>query len=213
MGKRTVIIVSFLTATVVFFVALDLLINTERYRLLNATNENTNFSSVINVNAVVVQTNQNVAGPGNENVNSATENAYILTTDLLEQAGFTNTKIEDVKTGVDLFGVRLDSLPGTITKRYMYQGDFPIGMVYEIDPTLKYDQVRTILSDRIAASPGWRLNEANDFGLKSLYINNVNRSTTTFILISFNTITLGFEYPKDKHSLFQQLFKNLFLTF
>lgn len=199
MKKETTIAISSLSLFVLVLIFFDVLSAPEKYNLQPTDTQVNNNSAQENINATLPDTNQNT------NNSTAT-----ITKEILGKAGVIISKIEDVKSGKDLFRIRLENLEGDIQKRYLLKDAFPIGYVYEIEKTVPYNTVKKLLAEKISTSPVYVINETNTYGKHSLYLNNANTTDTIFLLIEFNTQTIGFEYPKANQLLFDPLF--LYLT-
>ncbi len=143
------------------------------------------------------------------NVNSAPNTVGIVTSAVLQNAGLSNAIAEDAKVGKEIFSLKVDTLKGPLVKRYLRQDDFPLGILYESDQSNSYDDLKNAIQSAILNSPVWSMNESNTFGSQSLYVNNTNRPDTTFLLIRFNTVVIGFEYPKTNHPTFLSIFEQL----
>lgn len=165
-------------------------------------------------NDTVSNVNQNMGnGDGtNTNVNSI-ETAYTIIPDILASAGIRNTTVEEVKKGKDIFGMRFDALEGIVTKKYIYQDGFPLAYAYELNASIGYENVKRLIEEKASMSPVWKINETNSFGKRSIYLNNSNKIDTTYVLIEFTHVIIGFEYPKSNHVIFEPLFEHLKLIF
>lgn len=222
--KRVKIIASvFITVLIAGVVTLDLFFNPRLYQTEGQNrpqnNENQNEAGIIltqvrNENGNTGQENRNSITiiHTNENGNSGgggTVINHLVTPEMLVAAGINNATIDDAKAGKELFSLRLETLSGDIVKRYVRQDDFPLGIIYEVDPSVSYDAIKTSVREKVAASPVWQINETNSFGSQSFYLNNTNRIDTTFLVTEWNGHIIGFEYPRANHAKFQSLFEQL----
>lgn len=201
MEKRNIAIFSILLIIILGLVLADVWAHPNFYTL-DQNNENI---PILNQN-----TNENQSNV-NENKNGNISSTLLSSQDF-EKVGIQQIKIEDVKAGKDLFGMRIETLTGNINKRYMYQDDFPIGIAYELESSVQYAPLLTKIQEKIQASPVWTINPSNTFGKQSVYLNNSNRPETTFVLIGFENHIIGFEYPKNQHQNFTPLFESLKFT-
>lgn len=130
-------------------------------------------------------------------------------TQFLSQSGFSQVRVEDVRQEKEIFAIRIDSIPGVISKRYAYENATMVGVLYALPGDISYEQVKSAILDKISASPVWSMNETNNYGRASFYLNNKNRADTVFILIKFNEKTYGFEYQKNDQARFERVFSFL----
>ena len=121
-------------------------------------------------------------------------------------AGISTPSVSELREDKEIFAIRIDALTDNIRKKEVSSEGKSLGILYQLSPTTGYDFIKSAILDRVSSSPVWSMNETNSFGQSSFYLNNRNRSDTVFIIISFPSGLLGFEYPKANHATFEKLF-------
>lgn len=198
MDKKDLSLAGLFIILIIALVVADIVLNKDRYDLSSGIAqqaENANANQIITVE--------------NSNLNGTSTGDHVLTAGLLAENGLANTSVEDAKSGKDLFGLRLETLDANITKSYLLQDNFPIGFVYQMDSKATYEEIKKLLTEKLSASPVWKLSETNTFGTHSFYLNNSNRADTVFVFIQYSSTIIGFEYPKTNHPKFEPLLENL----
>ncbi len=77
--------------------------------------------------------------------------------------------------------------------------------VFKIGPDSSADEVYQVLKMRSSEGLNTEINENNEFGDGSFYMNDSNRSSTAFLTVKLGDVIYGFSYPKEYHPQIKNL--------
>ena len=126
-----------------------------------------------------------------------------LTNDHVVSAGFTGAFLEPenfdgflyktISVG-DLYGLKVE-------KFLVTNGVKQYAKVYVVTPEdlASTPEIYSVLKVRASEGLEVEVNEVNDFGDKSFYMNDLRRQHVAFLTVKIGTTIYGFAYPKDYH--------------
>jgi len=77
--------------------------------------------------------------------------------------------------------------------------------VLKAGPSSTIEDVYNVLKTRAAEGLDTEINETNDFGENSFYMNDSRRTNTAFLTIKMRGLIFGFSYPKEYHTQIKNL--------
>jgi hypothetical protein len=121
----------------------------------------------------------------------------------LEEQAHNGYLFKNISIG-DLFDVEMDK---TIvrTEETLYAKTY----VMRMGPNSNVNDVYNVLKIRADELLNTEINETNEFGVTSFYMNDARRSGTSFLIVRIDKYIYGFSYPKDFHSQIKNLLKLL----
>lgn len=141
---------------------------------------------------------------------STTNNVY-LRAEQIKSAGFIDAYLENEAFDGRLFKtILIDDLnDAEVTKTLIRNKDALLVKVYifKIALNANVNEVYELLKLRAAQGLNIRLNETNEFGLASFYMNDLTRSDTAFLTVRIAGFIYSFSYPKAYHSQVKNLMK------
>lgn len=141
---------------------------------------------------------------------STTNNIY-LRAEQIKSAGFVDAYLENEAFDGRLFKtILIDDLnDAEVTKTLIRNKDALLVKVYIFKTALNanVNEVYELLKLRTAQGLNIRLNETNEFGLASFYMNDPTRSDTAFLTVRIAGFIYSFSYPKAYHSQVKNLTK------
>lgn len=144
------------------------------------------------------------------------QNVY-LNEDQLKSAGFVNVSIEkEAHNGFLFKTVYIDDLKDVqVIKNAVMTQDAPILKVYifKIGPLNSIEDVYGSLKKRASEGLDTEINETNEFGKASFYLNDSKRQETAFLVVRFKNLVYGFSYPKTYHPQVKNLVQLLAMEF
>jgi len=163
--------------------------------------------------ATVPTVNSNTTGLSDfedENFIPITANVYIRD-EQIKSAGFAGSYLERETHNDYLFKtIYIGDIYDTEITKYMVRTDdsiltkiyvFKIGYKTDVDEIYKY------LKERINNAMNMELNETNEYGYVSFYMNDPKRPDTSFLTVRIGGLLYSFSYPKEYHSQIKNLVK------
>ncbi|MEK7673467.1 MAG: hypothetical protein AAB373_06310 [Patescibacteria group bacterium] len=152
--------------------------------------------------------NEEVRDFESENFVSTSTTVY-LRDEQIKSAGFENAYLEK-ESFDDLFFKTMDvsDLEDVeITKTVIRTQESLLAKVYIFKAGIQtnINEVYEVLSLRAGEGLGVQVNETNDFGIASFYLNDPKRSGTAFLTVRIGGMIYGFSYPKEYHSQIKNL--------
>lgn len=141
-----------------------------------------------------------------------TKNIY-LRDEQLKSAGFVSAYLEEEQHDGSLYKtIYTDDLYDVAVKKFIIKSDdamFAKVYIIKTGPSSTTPEVYQVL--RIRGSEGLELeiNETNEFGDGSFYMNDSRRPQTAFLTVKLGNLIYGFSYPKEYHSQVKNLVKLL----
>lgn len=144
---------------------------------------------------------------------SATTNSVYLRDEQIKSAGFVNAYIEkEAHNGLLFKSIAIDDLTDTdVEKNSIRTDDAFLAKVYifKVGIISNSEQVYELLKMKALNQFGVNVNETNDFGSKSFYMNDSKRSGTVFLTVEIGATVYAFSYPKEYHSQVKNLIQLL----
>lgn len=135
-------------------------------------------------------------------------NVY-LREDMLKSAGFVNAYVEPEESDGKLYKTIAigDLFDVEVEKSVIRTKDALLAKVYIFKMGLNADvnEVYQLLKMRANDAPSSDMNETNEFGSGSFYMNDSSRSATAFLTARIGSVIYSFSYPKDYHSQVKNL--------
>ncbi len=172
--------------------------------------EDFGFSSGFNEADIFIEEDSDIPDFEDENFAYTAPNVFIRQEQILG-AGFKDAYLEEqphngyifknIEIG-DLFDVEMDK---TIirTEDTLYAK----GYVMTMGPNSNVNDVYNVLKIRADELLDTEINETNEFGVSSFYMNDARRNGTSFLIVRIDKYIYGFSYPKDFHSQIKNLLK------
>ncbi len=153
-----------------------------------------------------------------ENEGSSQNYADIyLRKEQIDAAGFVNAYIEKEQSNEMLFKTIFtgDLSDTKVDKNVIRTADSLLAKVYVIStgPSNSITDIFDILKVRASEGLDIEINETNEFGDASFYMNDLRRSNTAFLTVRFGQLIYGFSYPKDYHPQIRNLIALLDMEF
>jgi len=135
-------------------------------------------------------------------------NSYLNDT-LISNSGFVGAHMEvEVNDGTLYKAIDLTDLKGIKVEKYnVTDGANTFAKIYIIsfDGTTVLDDTYNVLKLRSSQIQDAEINETNEFGLGSFYMNDVRRSSVAFLTAKISDKIYGFTYPKQYHPQIKNL--------
>lgn len=145
-----------------------------------------------------------------ENFVSTSNNVY-LRDEQIKSAGFVDAYLENEAFDGRLFKTILidDLTDAEVTKTLIRTKDALLVKVYifKIALNANVNEVYELLKLRSSQGLNIKINETNEFGLASFYMNDPTRSDTAFLTVRIAGFIYSFSYPKAYHSQVKNLMK------
>lgn len=152
----------------------------------------------------------------NNNFKPAVLNVY-LNQDQLKSAGFTNATLDSESFDGFLYKtIYLQDLKDLkVFKNIIKSTDSTLCKVYIIDvgPMNSPKDVYNTLKTRGSEGLDIEINETNEFGDGSFFMNDSRRQNVAFLTVRFGNLIYGFSYPKEYHPQVKNLVKLLDMEF
>ncbi len=152
----------------------------------------------------------------NNNFKPAVLNVY-LNQDDLKSAGFTNATLDTESFDGFLYKtIYLQDLKDLkVFKNVIKSTDSTLCKVYIIDvgPMNSPKDVYNTLKTRGSEGLDIEINETNEFGDSSFFMNDSRRQNVAFLTVRFGNLIYGFSYPKEYHPQVKNLVKLLDMEF
>ena len=150
----------------------------------------------------------------NTTTNLAPTNVY-LTVDHVTKSGFVGATIvpetfdgflfKTINIG-DLFGIKSE-------KNSIKNESSSFAKVYVVipDDPKNAEEIYRVIKTRAAEGLEIEINETNDYGVVSFFMNDSRRPNVAFLTVRINSLIYGFSYPKQYHPQIKALVSNLML--
>jgi hypothetical protein len=151
---------------------------------------------------------------------SSTETATIptnvyLTPDHVSKSGFVDASIESETFDGFLYKtVNIGDLYGVKSEKYAIKNtSTSFAKVYVVipDDPKNIDEIYRVIKTRAADGLEIEVNETNDYGMASFFMNDARRPNVAFLTVKINSLVYGFSYPKQYHPQIKALVSNLML--
>ncbi|MBP7670757.1 hypothetical protein KA119_00495 [Candidatus Gracilibacteria bacterium] len=127
----------------------------------------------------------------------------------IRSAGFLTAYIEGEAKPAEMFkSVKISDLRGVEMSLNLIRNESEmLAKVYIFRPsvTTEVGTVYDLLKERAAAGLNAEVNENNEFGEASFYMNDGTRATTAFLVTRIGGVIYGFSYPKAYHAQVKNL--------
>lgn len=137
------------------------------------------------------------------------EPSVYLREELLRSAGFAAAYLEDdVNDGMMYKTIQLDDLEEVTLNKTLIKTDNELlakAYVISVGINANVNDIYEILKTRAASGLGIEVNETNQYGLASFFINDSNRPNTAFLTVRVGGLIYGFSYPKEYHPQIKNL--------
>jgi hypothetical protein len=143
--------------------------------------------------------------------------SVLLREDQVRSAGFSNAYLEDETHDGFLYKtVYIDDLYDVDVKKTLIKTDdtlFAKVYVFQVGPLSSVSEVYEVLKVRGAEGLDIEINETNDFGSGSFYMNDKRRAEVVFLTVKIGSYIYGFSYPKEYHPQIKNLITLLDMEF
>lgn len=127
----------------------------------------------------------------------------------LRSAGFATAYLQDdVNDGMMYKTIKTDDLADVSLNKTLVKTDNELlAKVYVVSVGINsnINDVYEILKTRAASGLGATVNETNQYGLASFFINDSGRPNTAFLTVRIGGLIYGFSYPKEYHPQIKNL--------
>ncbi|MBD3360298.1 hypothetical protein GF366_00685 [Candidatus Peregrinibacteria bacterium] len=151
-----------------------------------------------------------------ENFSSFSRNVYIRE-DMIKSAGFIGAYLEKEPHNGFLFKtIYIDDLIDVeVQKTVIRTEDSLFAKVYtfKIGPMSSINEIYEVLKMRAAEGLNVEINENNEFGNNSFFMNDARRQEVAFLSVRLGSLIYSFSYPKEYHSQIKNLITLLDLEF
>lgn len=148
------------------------------------------------------------SGVGVTTESVVTANPY-LREEQIRSAGFLTAYIEDQGRPAELFkSLKVSDLRGVDANLSVIRNESEmLAKVYVFRPnvTTEVGAVYDFLKERATSGLNMSVNETNEFGQGSFYMNDATRATTAFLVVRIGGVVYGFSYPKAYHAQVKNL--------
>lgn len=150
----------------------------------------------------------------NTETNLAPTNVY-LTLDHVTKSGFVGAVIvpetfdgflyKTINIG-DLYGIKAE-------KNSIKNDSSSFAKIYVVipDDPKNAEEIYRVIKTRAAEGLEVEINETNDYGSASFFMNDSRRPNVAFLTVRINSLIYGFSYPKQYHPQIKALVSNLML--
>lgn len=143
-----------------------------------------------------------------ENYVNWNTNVYIRD-DQIKSAGFVNAVLENEPHNGFIFKtVYVDDLYDlNVTKTVVKNADMLLAKIYvlQVGPTSSITEVYEVLKVRASEGLDTEINETNEFGQGSFFMNDSKRSSVAFLTVKISNMVYAFSYPKEYHAQIKNL--------
>lgn len=148
---------------------------------------------------------------------AATVPSVLIREDQIRSAGFPNAILESEPNDGFLYKTIYvnDLYDVEISKYAVKTHDSLLGKIYTFSVGAFSDtyQVYEVLKSRAAEGLDIVVNENNEFGQGSFYMNDSRRSNVAFLTVRIGSLIYGFSYPKEYHAQIKNIVTLLDLEF
>jgi len=135
-------------------------------------------------------------------------NVY-LREEQLRSAGFVSAYLEETaNSGLLYKTIAIDDLEDVTVNEYLVRTDNELlAKVYVLKTgiNLNINDIYSVIKTRASSGLNVEVNETNDFGINSFYMNDNSRPNTAFLTVRVGGLIYGFSYPKTYHSQVKNL--------
>jgi len=151
---------------------------------------------------------------------STTETATIptnvyLNSDYVSKSGFVDASLEtETFDGFLYKTVNVGNLYGVKSEKYSIKNaSTSFAKIYVViaDDPANIDEIYRVIKTRAAEGLEIEINETNDYGMASFFMNDLRRPNVAFLTVKINSLVYGFSYPKQYHPQIKALVSNLML--
>jgi hypothetical protein len=132
-----------------------------------------------------------------------------LNNEMVVNAGFANGYTDEMEFNQVLFKtINLSDLSEFETKHfYIRTAESLMAKVYVFKPSINasVNDMFNAIKLRANSDTNVTINETNEFGIGSFYINDVLRPDTAFLTVRISGLVYSFSYPKEFHSQIKNL--------
>lgn len=127
----------------------------------------------------------------------------------IRSAGFASGYLEDEENDGTIYKtIRIDDIADvTLNKTVIRTQDELLAKVYVVSVGIQanINDVYDALKTRAGAGLGIEINETNEYGIASFFINDSSRPNTAFLTVRVGGLIYGFSYPKEYHAQIKNL--------
>jgi len=139
----------------------------------------------------------------------ATPQSVLLREDQIRSAGFANAYLEtETHDGFLFKTIYINDLYDVDVQKSAIKADNAMlakVYVFKIGPLSSLNEVYEVLKMRATEGLDIEVNETNDFGDGSFYMNDSRRSNVAFLTVKIGSVIYGFSYPKEYHAQIKNL--------
>ncbi len=166
-------------------------------------------------NAKPLAKNDNVQGTANLNTSENTKSGIpVISFGILDQVGFNNVVLQRVPFNGIMFQ-KVDmrdfqSVP-IIQQNLLQNNRNRVAEFYELhaESQLLANEIYLLIKEKTAGSIESGINETNEYGNGSFFINYADRSETAFLVVKVRESVYSFVYKKDLHPFVKSLIQIL----
>lgn len=152
--------------------------------------------------------NSGISDFEDNNFVSYAQNVY-LREDMIRAAGFATAYLEDEPHDGYLFKtIYVDDLNDVNLLKYAIRTQDALlakAYVFDSGPLSGIEEVYEVLKVRGSQGLDIEINETNDFGNNSFYLNDTRRSEVAFLVVRYDSLIYAFSYPKNYHAQIKNL--------
>lgn len=143
-----------------------------------------------------------------ENYVNWNTNVYIRD-DQIKSSGFVNATLSsEPHNGFIFKTVYVDDLYDlNVTKTVVKDADMLLAKIYvlQVGPASSITEVYEVLKVRASEGLDTEINETNEFGQGSFFMNDSKRSAVAFLTVKISNMVYSFSYPKEYHPQIRNL--------
>jgi len=129
--------------------------------------------------------------------------------DMIKSAGFAGAYLENNPHNGFLYKtIYLDDLEDVEVTKYAIRTDdslFAKVYVFQVGGLSSVSEVYEVLKMRATGGLDIEINETNEFGGESFFMNDARRPDVAFLTVRIGAVLYGFSYPKEYHSQIKNL--------
>ena len=141
----------------------------------------------------------------------STANNVYLRDEQIKSAGFVGGYLEKEPFDGRLFKtILIDDLTDVAIEKTVIRSETALlakVYVFKVGLNANVNEVYELLKLRASQGLDIKINETNEYGLASFYINDPTRSDTAFLTVRISGLIYSFSYPKPYHSQIKNLIK------
>lgn len=155
-----------------------------------------------------VVTESDISDFEDENFVSFSTNVFIRE-DMIKSAGFAGAYLEsDPHNGFLYKTIYIDDLEDVEVTKYAIRTKdslFAKVYVFQVGGLSSVSEVYEVLKMRATGGLDIEINETNEFGGESFFMNDARRPEVAFLTVRIGAVLYGFSYPKEYHSQIKNL--------